>query len=242
MEKQIYNLRNGYTIDEVEDVECGRLIKLTIHQHAPAVNAPVVRSKRFLALVVSVVALATAATLALTLSGKTTREMEPPKVVPETAEPSVVVEAEQIASALAECTDCPLTVSTFYDVPLSLELQAHIINECGGYGIDPAIVFAMIERESSFRDYVIGDNGQSYGLMQIKKNRHLDRMERLGVTDLLNPFQNVMVGIDYLAYQLDRYDGDMAKALVGYNKGHFAGTVTEYATDVLEKAEKWRNG
>lgn len=147
-----------------------------------------------------------------------------------TAEVVEVVEVEEVA--------CPLTVSTFYDVPLDIELQAHIINECGGYGIDPAIVFAMIERESSFRADAVGDNGKSFGLMQIQKKWHEDRMEKLCVTDLMNPYENVLVGIDYLAWQLDRYDGDMAKALVGYNQGHFKETVTGYAKGVLERSEE----
>jgi soluble lytic murein transglycosylase-like protein len=48
----------------------------------------------------------------------------------------------------------------------------------------------------------------------------------------------VLVGVDFLAELLDRYDGNMAKALVAYNRGHYAGTITQYARDVLAKAEE----
>lgn len=65
-------------------------------------------------------------------------------------------------------------------------------------------------------------------------------MEKLGCTDLLDPHQNVVVGIDYLAESIRRYDGDVAKALVAYNAGHYNGTVTAYAKSVLEKAEELR--
>ena len=162
--------------------------------------------------------------------------------IQQTEQEAVVVEVEHFVEGnkMVEEEPCPLVVSTFYDVPLDMELQAHIINECGAYEIDPAIVFAMIERESSFRADAVGDNGKSFGLMQIQRRWHEDRIERLGVWDLLDPFQNTVVGIDYLAWQLDRYDGDMAKALTAYNMGHFKGTVTNYAKGVLERSEEIR--
>lgn len=130
-------------------------------------------------------------------------------------------EQESVVEVVEEevIEECPLTVSEFYDVPLDYELQYHIINESKVYDIDPAIVFAMIERESSFRADVIGDNGKSFGLMQIMKHHHEDRMEKLGVTDLLDEYQNVMVGIDFLAELIDRYDGNVEMALVAYNMG-----------------------
>lgn len=147
-----------------------------------------------------------------------TRE-EPKPVSP----PPIQVEEPEAASRSTipeeEPETCPLTVSTFYDIPLDIELQAHITNECGGYGIDPTIVFAMIDKESDYRAEVIGDSGESYGLMQIKEKYHWERMEKLGLTDLLNPYENVMVGIDYLAELLDKYDGNMNMALMAYNAG-----------------------
>lgn len=123
-----------------------------------------------------------------------------------------------------------------YDVPLAADLQIHIIETCEEHHIDPAIVMAMAYRESGFNAEAIGDGGDSYGLLQIQPRWHYGRMERLGCTDLIDPFQNVTVAVDYLAEQLDRYDGDMAKALVAYNQGHFKETITDYALDVLDMA------
>lgn len=123
-----------------------------------------------------------------------------------------------------------------YDVPLAADLQIHIIKTCEEHHIDPAIVMAMAYRESGFNAEAIGDGGDSYGLLQIQPRWHYGRMERLGCTDLLDPFQNVTVAVDYLAEQLDRYDGDMAKALVAYNQGHFKETITNYALAVLDMA------
>lgn len=120
-------------------------------------------------------------------------------------------------------------------VPLDRPLQEYIAVTSRQYGIDPEIVFAMCYRESTYNPSDIGDGGNSYGLMQVQKRYHLDRMERLGVTDLLDPYQNVTVGIDYLCELLNKY-GDMEKSLTAYNRGHYSGTVTEYAKDVMEKA------
>ena len=127
-----------------------------------------------------------------------------------------------------------------YDVPLDMELQLHIIQTCEEHHIDPAIVMAMIWRESGFRADAVGDDGNAFGLMQIWPYWHSARCERLGCTDLLDPYQNVVVGIDYLAESIDRYDGDVAKALVAYNQGSYYETITGYALDVLEMAEELR--
>lgn len=146
-----------------------------------------------------------------------------------TVEPNVeqpVEEAEETPSV------------ALYDVPLDAELQLHIIEQAEAHGIDPAIIMAMAYRESGFNAEAIGDGGDSYGLLQIQPRWHYARMERLGCTDLLDPFQNVTVAVDYLAEQIDRYDGDVAKALVAYNQGHFKETITDYALAVLDMAEE----
>lgn len=132
----------------------------------------------------------------------------------------------------------------YFDVPLSEDLQDHIFAECERYGIKPQIVFAMIERESRYRADVIGDNGNSYGLMQIQPKWHKARMNKLGCTNLLNPYQNVSVGIDLLGELVNRGKG-MEWALMAYNGGPSyankkmaAGTVSNYAKGVLTAADQ----
>lgn len=127
-----------------------------------------------------------------------------------------------------------------YDVPLDVELQLHIIEQAEAHGIDPAIIMAMAYRESSFNASAIGDDGDSFGLLQVQPRWHYERMQKLGCPDLLDPFQNVTVAVDYLAEKLDCHGGDVAKALTAYNKGHYPGYVTEYARDVMAKAEELR--
>lgn len=140
----------------------------------------------------------------------------------------------------AELYELPKEEPALYDVPLDKELQLHIIDTCEEYHVDPAIVLAQIWRESTYHADSIGDDGNAYGLMQIWPYWHYPRMQELGCTDLLDPYQNVVVGIDYLAECINRYDGDVAKGLTSYNRGHYAGEVTEYARSVMEFAEELR--
>ena len=143
-----------------------------------------------------------------------TEATEPPETQPMETEPPVML----------------------YDVPLSEDLQLYIIELCDARGIDPAIVMAMIWRESSYRAEVIGDNGDSLGLMQIQKKWCKELMIELDCEDLLDPYQNVRVGVAILADKLEQYNGDIEKALVAYNAGKYCGAVTKYAMDVMSMA------
>ena len=127
----------------------------------------------------------------------------------------------------------------YYDIPLSEDLQDYIFEICEERDIDPAIVIGIIERESDFRPGRMGDGGKSYGLMQVMKKWHVGRMKKLGVTNLKDPYQNVLVGIDYLDELIDR-DKGVEWALMAYNGGPSyanrkvaSGVVTAYAAGVL---------
>ena len=133
----------------------------------------------------------------------------------------------------------PVTIARYFDVPLDWELQDHIVTVCEEYEVDPSIIVAMIERESTFNADVIGDSGNSLGLMQIQPRWHKERMERLGCEDLLDPYQNVMVGVDYISELIGMGRG-MSWALMAYNGGPSyankmvaAGEVSDYALHIL---------
>lgn len=69
------------------------------------------------------------------------------------------------------------------------------------YNICPELIQAIIERESSYDPYA--KNGNCLGLMQVSSKWHSDRMEKLGVSDLYDPYSNILVGTDYLAELFD---------------------------------------
>lgn len=139
------------------------------------------------------------------------------------------------------CTD---DGTLYFDVPLEHKLQDYIFALCEEKSIDPAIIIAMIDKESKFDIDIIGDKGKSYGLMQIQPRWHKERMEELGVTDLLDPYQNVTVGIDILAELLESGES-LEWALMAYNGGHSyanrlesEGRLSTYASTVIENASE----
>ena len=124
------------------------------------------------------------------------------------------------------------------EIPLDAELQDYIVRKSESLNIRPAIVFAMIWKETGYDSQAIGDEGRSFGLMQVGVRYHYIRMLDLNCTNLLDPLQNVTVGIDILSELIDKYDGDVVKALVAYNQGSYKGTVTNYALAVMQEAER----
>ena len=137
------------------------------------------------------------------------------------------------------------------DTPLPYEFQTYINQVCKSYEIAPEIVFSMIAKESNYNHKEIGDNGDSEGLMQVQKQHHEERIEKLGCTDLLDPYENVLVGVDYLAELLSYYDGNISKAITAYNAGatgayehYFSQGIeaSEYTEAVLENSEAIKEG
>ena len=147
--------------------------------------------------------------------------------------------AEEISEAFTPApTATPMPI-VHYPVPLDQELQDFIVSECISKGVSPCVVFAQISVESDFNPSAIGDNGNSFGLMQIYKSVHLDRMERLGVNNLLDPYQNVTVGIDIMS-ELLGWDRGLDYALSFYTG--MGGADCAYSRLVQERAEQIEEG
>lgn len=132
-------------------------------------------------------------------------------------------------------------------VDLDLATQGRIYQMCGSNDRLFCAVMAIASVETHFDPDAIGDGGDSLGLMQINITAQADRIERLGVTNLMDIYQNVAVAIDYinwLSEQIapgeDLYGTDalyMAynQGLSGSRKAMDSGIiVTEYSTAVLD--------
>lgn len=147
----------------------------------------------------------------------------------------------------AEVCEVPNAEPERWEVPLEEELQLHIADLCEEYHIQPELVLAVIEQESQYNPEAIGDSGNSLGLMQIQPRWHSERMQQLGCDDLLDPYQNVIVGVDILAEKLAK--GSTTWALMAYNGGNqYAdalqgrGEVSDYAEAVIMLAEELKGG
>lgn len=84
------------------------------------------------------------------------------------------------------------------------------------YGIPPALIHAVIQRESSGRPSVASGTGP-VGLMQIGKGLAKDYGYKL--EDRLDPAKNIDMGARYIRDNLKAFDGDVKKAMVGYSEG-----------------------
>jgi soluble lytic murein transglycosylase len=104
--------------------------------------------------------------------------------------------------------------------------DAPILAAARRYGVDPALVKAVVWRESRFNPNVRGSRGE-IGLMQIvpdaaAKDWADAEKIKLPPEHLLNPVTNTLAGTWYLAKLLKRYnqtDNPLPYALADYNAG-----------------------
>lgn len=82
------------------------------------------------------------------------------------------------------------------------------------YRVDPALVRAVIQTESNWNSSAVSKKG-ALGLMQLVPGT----AHELGVNDAFDPKQNLDGGVRYLRTLLERYNGDLDRALAAYNAG-----------------------
>jgi len=88
-------------------------------------------------------------------------------------------------------------------------------------GVEEAIVRAIIHAESAFQPNAISRVG-AQGLMQLMPGT----ARRFGVADAFDVRQNIRGGVQYLAWLLRRFNGNLTLAAAGYNAGE--GAVERY--------------
>ena len=134
---------------------------------------------------------------------------------------------------------------TYYDSPLSKDLQLYTYNKCVDYGIPEhyELVLAMMWQESNYTEDLISSTND-YGIMQINSCNHSWLVDLLGPTDFLDASDNINAGIYVISKLLIKY-GDVHKALMSYNMGEYgaslnwrAGNYTSrYSRGVVAKRE-----
>lgn len=161
----------------------------------------------------------------------------------------VHTETEKAAVETLETeTVAPVQPYPVYDfIPLSEELQIYICEVAEGYDICPMVVYALMWQESRFDTEALNSTSKehSVGLMQVNLMWHQTRMDKLGITNVADPKQNILLGIDYLAELMtyeERENITLEWVLMAYNAGPTGadelaaqGTVTAYARSVMDK-------
>ena len=89
------------------------------------------------------------------------------------------------------------------------------------YGVDSALIKAVIHAESGYNPNAVSSKG-AQGLMQLMPKT----AQGLKVADTMNPSDNIKGGVRYLRFLLDTFKGDESLALAAYNAG--LSTVAKY--------------
>ena len=122
---------------------------------------------------------------------------------------------------------------------ISDEIQGYCVEIGEEYGVCAELLMAIIEAESSGNPKA--ENGDCKGLMQVSQKWHVDRMERLCVSDLFDPYGNILVATDYLVELFEKH-GDLSLVLMIYNgdsKAHEHyenGTLSAYAEKIMNRS------
>ena len=125
-------------------------------------------------------------------------------------------------SFVESCYACTASKVDFGNVRLNTSAyQAEVAAAAREYGVDEALVRAVIHAESAFDPKALSRVG-AQGLMQLMPAT----AERFGVRNAFDASQNIRGGVKYLAWLLKRFDGNLTLAAAGYNAGE--GAVDKY--------------
>jgi soluble lytic murein transglycosylase-like protein len=142
--------------------------------------------------------------------------------------PAPTAFASQLATATA-ATAAPaaatasagLMATGASELPAGTPFAAEITAAAKKHGIDPALLAGLVKQESGFNPNA-GSPAGARGLTQLMPGTAAG----LGVTNVLDPVQNLDGGAKYLRQQLDAFGGDVTRALAAYNAG--PGAVQRY--------------
>lgn len=121
-------------------------------------------------------------------------------------------------------------------VPLEPVIIKHVVEKAEEKGIDPALVFAVIEVESNFKSEA--KNESCIGLMQVNCENYDNPNQAMA--SLISPTLNIDAGIEILSGHLKKYP--LEKALTCYNLGESGANgknTSEYAKKILKVKEKY---
>lgn len=106
-----------------------------------------------------------------------------------------------------------------------LAIDQLIRSNADRFGIDPYLVFLVIEKESRFRTRAVSPKG-AMGLMQLMPGT----ARRLGVRRPFDPAENIRGGTQYMRELMNMFGGKVDLVLASYNAGE--GAVLKYGRNV----------
>lgn len=121
--------------------------------------------------------------------------------------------AIEIAGEVAFVPDTAVALPDRHARGIPAAYSAKVAELAARYDLSPALIEAVVWQESRWRANAVSPVG-ARGLAQLMPGTARD----LGVNPD-DPYANLEGGARYLREQLDRFDGDLEKALAAYNAG-----------------------
>lgn len=123
----------------------------------------------------------------------------------------------QRAYVMAEAHALGLEPALQNNKALQISVDDHIERESLRHMMNPALIRAVIKRESGFNSCIVSPAG-AIGLMQVMPSNAA--FCSLKPNDLFDPYKNITCGCKVLANSLAKYNWDIVKALMYYNGGN----------------------
>jgi soluble lytic murein transglycosylase-like protein len=115
----------------------------------------------------------------------------------------------------------------------TLSMAQIVTAAANAFGVDPSLALAVAQRESSLNPNVVNATSGAAGLMQLMPAT----FAQMGVgSNIMDPLQNANAGAKYLALLLNRYGGDVAKAVAAYDWG-----LGNLDSDIAQNGSAWLN-
>ena len=106
----------------------------------------------------------------------------------------------------------------YFDINVPKEIQDYMFDLCKQYNVPVALIVAMMERESRFNSDAVSRTND-YGYMQINKGNFEWLKNTLGISNLLDPEENILCGIYIISSHLKKNNNNINNALMCYNCG-----------------------
>jgi len=114
----------------------------------------------------------------------------------------------------SEISDLSASVYVPQAEPEVLPFDQVIHEAAGRYDVDADLIQAIIMAESQFNPSAKSKKGAK-GLMQLMPVT----ADALDVANIYSPEENINAGVRHFRWLLDRFDGDLKRALAAYNAG-----------------------